>query len=56
MGLNYMGNNLELIVKEEDNYKLTRIGSKTFANEIIIKTEEKVLRDYVYIDSYRVIA
>ena len=51
-----MNNNIELIVKEDKNYKLTRIGSKTFADEIIIKTEEKVLRDYVYVDSYRVIA
>ena len=51
-----MSNDLELIVKEDKNYKLTRLGSRTFAEEIIIKTEEKVLRDYVYVDSYRVIA
>ncbi|MCQ2957943.1 MAG: hypothetical protein MJ180_03460 [Candidatus Gastranaerophilales bacterium] len=50
-----MNNNLE-IVKKDMNYSLTRLQPKTFADEIIIKTEEKVLRDYVYIDSIRIIA
>ncbi len=48
--------NLRLVIKEENDYKLTRIGVSFFVNEIISKSNENILKNYVYVDSCRIIA
>lgn len=49
-------NKLELIKKEERCYKITRLNNRFFSNEIIRKSQKTILKDYVYLDSYIVIA
>ena len=44
------------LVEDKKEYKVTRIGSKNFANEIIIKSNENILKDYLYVETRRIIA
>lgn len=49
-------NNLHLVLKTEKNYTITRLGNESFTDEIISKTNENILKDYVYIKTRRIIA
>ena len=44
------------LVEDKKNYKVTRIGSRNFAEEIIIKSSENILKDYIYVETRRIIA
>ncbi len=47
--------NLQLVDKK-NNYKITRIKRNTFAQEIISKSNENILKNYIYIEKRRIIA
>jgi len=49
-------NKLELVQKEDRWYKVTRLNNRFFSDEIIRKSQKTILKDYVYLDSYIVIA
>ena len=50
-----MNKNLHL-VEDNKSYKVTRIGSRDFAQEIITKSNQNILKDYVYIETRRILA
>lgn len=50
-----MAENLHLIEDKKD-YKVTRIKGQDFAREIIIESKQNILKDYIYIESRRIIA
>lgn len=49
-------NKLELVKKEDRCYKVTRLNDRFFSDSIIRKSQKTILKDYVYLDAYIVIA
>jgi len=49
-------NTLKLVQQEEKKYKVIKIGSKCFADEIISRSQQNILKNYVYVDACIVIA
>ncbi len=50
-----MTNKFYVISKKAD-YTLTRLKTKSFAEEIIVKSNENILKDYLYVEQRRIIA
>ena len=46
---------LELVKTEDRKYKVTRIN-RFFSDEIIRKSQKNILKDYVFVDYYVIIA
>lgn len=47
---------LHLLIDKNRDYKLTRLNSKNFAQEIITESQKNILKDYIYVETRRIIA
>ena len=48
--------NLQLIENADEIYSVTRLERRNFVEEIISKTTSNVVKDYIYVESRRIIA